>query len=84
MPIVLLTGNIGEFVGPIGVSVILALVSSLFVSMTVVPASDRHLRRGRRRDGPPPLVAGRDREPIAGGGDPSGRRCWRRGGRRSA
>ncbi len=38
MPIVLLTGNIGEFIGPLGVSVILALLSSLFVSLTIVPA----------------------------------------------
>lgn len=38
MPIVLLTGNIGEFVGPMGVSVVLALMASFFVSMTIVPA----------------------------------------------
>ncbi len=37
MPIVLLTGNIGEFVGPMGISVVLALLSSFFVSMTVIP-----------------------------------------------
>ncbi len=38
MPIVLLTGDIGEFVGPMGISVVLALVSSLFVSLSIIPA----------------------------------------------
>ncbi|MEM9176169.1 MAG: efflux RND transporter permease subunit, partial [Myxococcota bacterium] len=37
-PIPLLMGNVGDFVGPIGVSVVLALIASFAVSMTVVPA----------------------------------------------
>ena len=38
MPIVLLPGNTGEFVRTIGLSVILALGSSLLLSLTVIPA----------------------------------------------
>ena len=38
MPIFLLPGNAGDFVGPIAVSVILALVFSLFFALTVIPA----------------------------------------------
>ncbi len=37
-PIPLLIGNVGDFVGPIGVSVIVALVASFVLSMTIVPA----------------------------------------------
>ncbi len=37
-PIPLLIGNVGDFVGPIGVSVILALVASFVLAMTLVPA----------------------------------------------
>lgn len=37
-PIPLLIGNVGDFVGPIGVAVILALVASFGLSVTVVPA----------------------------------------------
>ncbi|MDJ0785655.1 MAG: efflux RND transporter permease subunit [Myxococcota bacterium] len=37
-PIPLLIGNVGDFVGPIGVSVILALIASFVVAMTLVPA----------------------------------------------
>jgi multidrug efflux pump subunit AcrB len=37
-PIPLLIGNVGDFVAPIGVAVILALVASFALSMTVVPA----------------------------------------------
>jgi multidrug efflux pump subunit AcrB len=37
-PIVLMPGGPGEFVGTIGVSVILALFSSLFLALTVIPA----------------------------------------------
>ncbi len=37
-PIPLLIGNVGDFVGPIGVSVILALGASFALSMTLVPA----------------------------------------------
>lgn len=38
MPIVLLEGNIGEFIGGIGVSVVLSLLASFLVSMSVVAA----------------------------------------------
>lgn len=38
LPIVLMPGSAGEFVGTMAVSVILALVSSLFLALTVVPA----------------------------------------------
>jgi len=45
LPIVLLPGNAGDFVGWIGGAVILALIASLFVSLTVVAAlAARHLR----------------------------------------
>jgi len=37
-PIALMPGSVGEFVGTIAVSVILALFSSLFLAMTVIPA----------------------------------------------
>jgi multidrug efflux pump len=38
MPIFLLPGNIGDFVGPIAVAVILALAFSFLLSMTLIPA----------------------------------------------
>lgn len=38
MPLVLLPGSVGEFVGSVGLSVILALSSSLFVALTIVAA----------------------------------------------
>ncbi|MFQ5755706.1 MAG: efflux RND transporter permease subunit [Acidiferrobacterales bacterium] len=38
MPIVLLPGNVGEFVFAIGISVIISLISSYILSMTVIPA----------------------------------------------
>ncbi|MGF1498750.1 MAG: efflux RND transporter permease subunit [Elainellaceae cyanobacterium] len=38
MPNALMTGNIGEFIRTVGISVILALLSSLFLSLTVIPA----------------------------------------------
>jgi multidrug efflux pump subunit AcrB len=38
MPLVLMPGGAGEFVGTIGLSVILAITSSLFLAMTVIPA----------------------------------------------
>lgn len=37
-PIALMPGSVGEFVGTIAVSVVLALFSSLFLAMTVIPA----------------------------------------------
>ena len=38
MPIVLLPGAVGEFVGAIGVSVVVSLISSYLLAMTIVPA----------------------------------------------
>lgn len=38
MPIFLLPGNIGDFVGPIAVAVILALAASFLLALTVIPA----------------------------------------------
>ncbi|MBE1301922.1 MAG: MMPL family transporter [Alteromonadaceae bacterium] len=38
MPIFLLPGNIGDFVGPIAISVVMALIGSLFISLTVIAA----------------------------------------------
>ena len=50
-PIPLLIGNVGDFVGPIGVAVILALIASFVLSMTVVPAL-AGLGIGPAREGP--------------------------------
>ena len=38
MPIFLLNGNIGDFVGPIAISVVMALMGSLFISLTIIAA----------------------------------------------
>ncbi|MCP3920202.1 MAG: efflux RND transporter permease subunit [bacterium] len=38
MPIVLMPGSAGEFVGPMAMSVVLAVASSLFLALTVIPA----------------------------------------------
>ena len=40
-PLALMPGSVGEFVGTIAVSVILALFSSLFLALTVIPAVER-------------------------------------------
>ena len=46
MPVFLLPGAMGDFVGPIAISVVLALVASFFVSMTIIPSlSGLFLRR---------------------------------------
>ena len=45
MPIALMIGPSGEFVLPIAVSVILAVIGSLFLAMTVVPALTGFLQR---------------------------------------
>ncbi|MDJ0725290.1 MAG: efflux RND transporter permease subunit [Prochloraceae cyanobacterium] len=47
MPIAILPGGAGEFVGTIGVVVILAVCSSLFLSLTVIPALAAIFRRSR-------------------------------------
>ena len=38
LPIFLLPGNVGDFVGPIATAVVLALIASFALSMTVIPA----------------------------------------------
>lgn len=38
MPVFLLPGNVGDFVGPIATAVVLALIASFALSMTVIPA----------------------------------------------
>jgi multidrug efflux pump subunit AcrB len=38
LPLILLPGNIGEFVGALGISVILSVVFSLVLSLTILPA----------------------------------------------
>ncbi|MCJ8344989.1 efflux RND transporter permease subunit, partial [bacterium] len=38
MPILLLKGNIGEFVGTLGTTVVLSLIFSMLISMTIVPS----------------------------------------------
>ncbi|KXJ58590.1 MAG: acriflavine resistance protein B [Alteromonas sp. Nap_26] len=38
MPIFLLDGNIGDFIGPIAISVVMALIGSLFISLTIIAA----------------------------------------------
>jgi multidrug efflux pump subunit AcrB len=38
MPIFLLPGNIGDFIGSIAISVVMALVGSLFISLTIIAA----------------------------------------------
>lgn len=53
LPIVLMPGSAGEFVGTMAVSVILALISSLFLSLTVVPALTGFAERLRFGGGGP-------------------------------
>jgi multidrug efflux pump subunit AcrB len=38
MPVFLLPGAMGDFVGPIAISVVLALTASFFISITIIPA----------------------------------------------
>ena len=38
MPVFLLPGNVGDFVGPIAIAVVLALIASFALSMSVIPA----------------------------------------------
>lgn len=46
MPIFLLPGNIGDFVSPIAISVVMALIGSLFISLTIIGAlAARFLKR---------------------------------------
>jgi multidrug efflux pump len=50
MPILLLSGRVGEFVGTLGLSVIIAIVSSYVVAMTVVAALAGRFVRPVRHD----------------------------------
>ncbi len=51
MPIFLLNGNIGDFVGPIAISVVMALIGSLFISLTVIAAlAARFLPKGEQAE----------------------------------
>lgn len=46
MPIFLLAGNIGDFIGPIAISVVMALLGSLAISLTIIAAlAARYLPR---------------------------------------
>lgn len=48
MPIFLLPGNIGDFVGPLAISVVMALIGSLFISMTIIgPLAAHFIKRPR-------------------------------------
>ncbi|NEQ64741.1 MAG: efflux RND transporter permease subunit, partial [Symploca sp. SIO2D2] len=51
IPIVLLPGEAGEFVGTVALSVILALLSSLFLSLTIIPALFGRMHHRTRRRG---------------------------------
>ncbi len=58
LPIFLLPGNVGDFVGPIAIAVVLALIASFALAMSVIPAlagllAETERRTGRRwwRDG---------------------------------
>ena len=52
MPVFLLSGNIGDFISSIAISVVMALVGSLFISLTIIAAlAARYLPR------PTPTVA---------------------------
>ena len=51
MPIFLLPGNIGDFIGSIAISVVMALLGSLFISLTIIAALAAHfLPRGDTSD----------------------------------
>lgn len=52
LPLVLMEGGAGEFVGSIAITVILALVSSLFLALTVIPALTGFLERRATPCGP--------------------------------
>ena len=48
MPIFLLNGNVGDFIGSIAISVVMALIASLFISMTVIAGlAARYLPRNK-------------------------------------
>ena len=47
LPIALLPGSVGEFVGTIAITVIVAVSSSLFISLTIIPTLTAKLHRNR-------------------------------------
>ncbi|MDJ0534463.1 MAG: efflux RND transporter permease subunit [Xenococcaceae cyanobacterium MO_207.B15] len=47
LPIALLPGSVGEFVGTIAITVIVAVSSSLFISLTIIPTLTAKLHRDR-------------------------------------
>ena len=50
MPILLLSGNIGDFIGPIAISVVMALIGSLVISLTIIASlAARFLPRGNNQ-----------------------------------
>lgn len=49
VPIAFAPGRLGDFVGSIGISVILALASSLFLSLTIIPTLTSRIHNYRRR-----------------------------------
>lgn len=51
-PLLLLSGGIGDFIGPLGITVVLALLSSFAVSMFLVPALSAHLLQKGIADNP--------------------------------
>jgi multidrug efflux pump subunit AcrB len=52
MPIFLLPGNIGDFIGSIAISVVMALIGSLFISLSIIAAlAARFLPRGKNLQG---------------------------------
>ena len=53
MPIFLLAGNIGDFIGPIAISVVMALIGSLAISLTLIAAlAARYLPRDANSEAP--------------------------------
>ncbi|WP_264323459.1 efflux RND transporter permease subunit [Romeriopsis navalis] len=49
MPIALLTGNIGEFIGTLGLNVVLSVLASLAVALTITPVLTVRLRQFWKR-----------------------------------
>jgi multidrug efflux pump subunit AcrB len=50
LPLVIMPGNAGEFVGTLGVSVILSIFFSFFLSLTILPAVAAFIDRGNPED----------------------------------
>ncbi|MEM7024522.1 MAG: efflux RND transporter permease subunit [Pseudomonadota bacterium] len=48
LPLVLAPGNAGEFVSTLGIAVILSIITSMMLSLTIIPALAAFLDRGRR------------------------------------